>query len=277
MNPMHSAPMSELDAPFILPADAVARYRRDGCIKLKQVLSEAAIARFQPIFQRLVAERARNLPPLAERDTYGKAFQQIMNLWIAEESVRPFVLSRRLARIAAELMEVDGVRLYHDQALFKEPGGGATPWHADQHYWPLDTDRTITAWIPLQATPLEMGPLAFSLGSQRTDFGRELPISDQSEAEIGRRLKLSDLPILETGYDLGEVSFHSGWCFHRAGGNRTTRPREVMTIIYFADGTRLAEPVTRYHRHDRDSWLPGSVVGQPIATRLNPLIWSRTR
>ena len=37
------------------------------------------------------------------------------------------------------------VRLYHDQALFKEAGGGITPWHQDQHYWPLDTDRTITS------------------------------------------------------------------------------------------------------------------------------------
>jgi hypothetical protein len=28
-------------------------------------------------------------------------------------------------------MEVEGVRLYHDQALFKEAEGGITPWHAD--------------------------------------------------------------------------------------------------------------------------------------------------
>ena len=59
-----------------------------------------------------------------------------------------------------------GVRMYHDQALYKEAGGGITPWHADQYYWPLETDKTITAWIPLQATPLEMGPLEFSAGSQ---------------------------------------------------------------------------------------------------------------
>ena len=130
-----SAPavVSDLDAPFQLPADAIARFRRDGCIRLKQVLSAATIARFQPVFRRQVDERSRDLPPLASRDTYGKAFQQIENLWRHDEAVHPFVLSKRLARIAAELMEVDGVRLYHDQALYKEPGGGPTPWLADQH------------------------------------------------------------------------------------------------------------------------------------------------
>ena len=64
-------------------------------------------------------------------------------------------------------MEVEGVRLYHDQALFKEAEGGITPWHADQYYWPLSTSKTITDLIPLQATPLEMGPLEFSAGSQQ--------------------------------------------------------------------------------------------------------------
>ena len=30
------------------------------------------------------------------------------------------------------LMGVDGVGLYHDQALVKEAGGGHTPWHCDR-------------------------------------------------------------------------------------------------------------------------------------------------
>jgi ectoine hydroxylase-related dioxygenase (phytanoyl-CoA dioxygenase family) len=91
--------------------------------------------------------------------------------------------------LAADLMEVEGVRLYHDQALFKEAGGGITPWHADQYYWPLATSKTITAWIPLQATPLEMGPLEFSAGSQQVLTGRELSISDTSENIIEKKLE----------------------------------------------------------------------------------------
>ena len=65
-----------------------------------------------------------------------------------KEQIEEFVFSKRLAKIAADLLTVDGVRMYHDQALFNEGGGGITPWHADQYYWPLATGKTITAWIP---------------------------------------------------------------------------------------------------------------------------------
>jgi Phytanoyl-CoA dioxygenase (PhyH) len=67
---------------------------------------------------------------------------------------------------------VGGVRLYHDQALYKEAGGGPTPWHADQYYWPLTTDRVVTAWVPLQAVSADMGPLAFA---ERTHSQVEFP------------------------------------------------------------------------------------------------------
>lgn len=40
------------------------------------------------------------------------------------EIIQRFVMARRFAKVAAELMGVDGVRIYHDQALFKEPSGG---------------------------------------------------------------------------------------------------------------------------------------------------------
>lgn len=48
------------------------------------------------------------------------------------------------------IAQVDGVRIYHDQALNKEPGGGYTPWHCDGYYWPLQSDKILTAWVPLQ-------------------------------------------------------------------------------------------------------------------------------
>jgi ectoine hydroxylase-related dioxygenase (phytanoyl-CoA dioxygenase family) len=264
-----------LDTPYTITAEHIATYRRDGCIRLREVMPAAILAQFQPTFRRLVDERTRNQKPLAERSTYDKAFQQVMNLWCEDEQAKAFVFSQRLARIAAELMETDGVRLYHDQALFKEAGGGPTPWHVDQYYWPLDTTKTITAWIPLQATRPDMGPLEFSLGSHRLDLGRDLEISDESERKIGERLRLTDLPKLEGGFDLGEVSFHAGWCFHRAPGNLTDRPREVMTMIYFADGTRMSKPRNRGQENDWRDHLPGAVIGEPIATALNPLLYKR--
>ena len=118
------------------------------------------------------------------RSTYKKGFIQIINLWKKSEKVKEFVFGERLARIATELLGTRGVRIYHDQAIYKEPGSGFTSWHSDQFYWPFASDRCCTVWIPLQDTPVEMGPLAFSSGSHRTKFGRDLNISDESEDRV---------------------------------------------------------------------------------------------
>ena len=195
-----------------------------------------------------------------------------MNLWRASEVIQQIVFSKRLASIAAGLMQVDGVRLYHDQALYKEAKGGITPWHADQFYWPLETDKTITAWIPLQATPLEMGPLEFSAGSHQIVEGRDLAISDESEAFIQKRLRVTDFAHIIEPFDIGEISFHSGWIFHRAGANQTDTTRKVFTIIYMDKNMKLKTPENDGQINDWHTWCPGVKVGEIIDSPINPVL-----
>ena len=164
----------DIDTPYALRAEHVATFREQGCIKLKDVLSADTLAHYGAEITRLTIELNTQAKPLEERSTYDRAFLQVMNLWESSPLVGRFVMGQRLARIAAELLQVQGVRLYHDQSLYKEPGGGITPAHADQYYWPLASDRTITAWIPLQAVPEAMGPLGFYGRSQSEAFGRDL-------------------------------------------------------------------------------------------------------
>lgn len=261
---------ADLDAPYAVTPEQIARFQRDGYIKLKDVLSAETLARYQPTFARLVDER-RNRDPIEKRGTYGKAFQQVINLWRIDAVAKQFAFSRRLARIAAELMGVGGVRMYHDQALCKEAGGGFTPWHCDQVYWPLEQPTTVTAWIPFQAVPVEMGPLSFAAGSHRADFGRGLTIGDESERIIAK--KITDLHLEESAFDLGEVSFHYGYTFHRAPPNRTDRMRWVMTVIYMEDGIRLRASENESQENDRKGFCPGAVVGQPVATEMNPKLY----
>lgn len=169
--------MNELDTVYEgLSPTATADFNRDGFAHLSNVLSPATIAHFEPTITAEVLRLNKQSLPLSERDTYHRAFLQVTNLWQHNETVKRLVFSRRLAGIAAALLGVHAVRLYHDQALYKEPGGGITPWHADQYYWPLSSDRCVTIWLPLQETPLEMGPLAFARGSHNFAYGRDLPI-----------------------------------------------------------------------------------------------------
>ena len=263
---------STLDTPLPLSPEVVARYRADGFLRLSQVLDPHTLAHFGAEITRLTLALNTQDKPLAERDTYDRAFLQVMNLWRSSEIVKRFVFGQRLAGIAAALLGVKAVRLYHDQSLYKEPSGGITPAHADQYYWPLASDKSITVWIPLQAVPLSMGPLAFFKGSHLTELGRDLPISDESETRITTTMEAQGFAIDEAPYALGDVSFHAGWTFHRAGPNHTAQPRAVMTIIYMDADMRLAEPCNHMQAADREQWCPGAKLGEVIATPLNPVI-----
>ncbi len=268
-----AAPL-DLDSPYALTAEQIARFRSDGYIKLKHVLSAAVINHYAPIITAEVHRLNTMHLPLEQRDTYSKAFLQVGNIWTKNETVKEFCWSQRLARLATELLGVRGVRMYHDQALYKESGGGVTPWHADQYYWPLSNANTVTAWIPLQATPMEMGPLAFAKGSHRFEAGRELAISDESEERISRSMKEQNYPLDDTPFDLGEVSFHYGWTFHRAGRNVSSKPRAVMTVIYMDEDIRLIAPNTKSREGDRAAFAADVEIGGIMNGKMTPVIYS---
>jgi ectoine hydroxylase-related dioxygenase (phytanoyl-CoA dioxygenase family) len=188
--------------------------------------------------------------------------------------VRAFVFARRFAKIAADLMGVPAVRLYHDQALYKEPGGGITPWHQDQYYWPLDTANTITMWMPLTDITPDMGTMNFASGSHRAGYLEALEISDESEQHFRDFVRDKGYAMAEgKAMSAGDATFHAGWVLHNATANSTDRMREVMTIIYFADGARCVKPDSKWRENDLKTWLPGCQPGDLAASPLNPVLY----
>lgn len=264
-----------LNEPYSLSQEQINFYQNNRYIKLKEVLNPETVQYFNSVISKQVEEMNQEQTALEDRTTYGKAFLQLFNLWTENPIIKELIFSKRIAKIASDLMEVNGVRLYHDQALFKEGGGGITPWHADQYYWPLETDKTITAWIPLQETPLEMGPLEFSAGSHTILEGRELEIGDESEEVIQKKLRVTDFKHVIEAFDLGEISFHSGWVFHRAGANVTNEMRKVMTIIYMDKDMLLKNPENKNQINDWNTWCPGAKIGEIINSPINPVLYSK--
>lgn len=269
--------LPELSEPFALTPDQIAAYRRDGHVLLRGVASAAEVAAYRPLIADCVQRSGKGRVPLAQRDAYHQAFLQVANLWETDPAVARFTCARRFARIAAELMGVTGVRLYHDQALFKEAGGGATFWHQDQYYWPLDTPHTITMWLPLVDVPIEMGVLTFATGSQVDGPLCDRAISQESDAELRRIVEERRFPISQVALRAGDATFHTGWTVHAAPPNRTDRTREVMTVIWYADGARIAAPVNAHQPADLTRWFPGQQAGEIAASALNPLVYDGPR
>lgn len=265
-----------LQEPYPLTADQVVQFREQGFLKVTNVFDAATLQYFEPEITRLTfAHNDLDGIPMEERDTYSRAFIQVGNLWEKSEAARRLTFSQRLAGMATELLGSSGVRLWHDQALYKEPSGGFTPWHADQQYWPMNSSLSVTAWIPLHAVPLEQGPLCFGRGSHRKRIGRDLPISDSSEALIQKEIQDQGVVEVIEPYELGDVSFHLGWTLHRAGPNTTVLPRKVHTVIYMDCNMRLSEPSNPNQAIDHEKWTPSTAVGEVMNDPLNPVLFAR--
>ncbi|MTH55613.1 phytanoyl-CoA dioxygenase family protein [Bacillus mangrovi] len=270
--------LPELTSSYDLTEEQIKEYQNLGHICLRGVASEEEMKAYRDVIYQKTQEKTGQLAPLSERDTYGKAFVQVMNLWEHSEDVKKFVMAQRYAKIAAELLGVDGVRIYHDQALFKEPGGGHTPWHQDQTYWPIDTDKTITMWMPLVDVSEEMGSMSFASESHKRGYISKLGISDESHQTLGEYIDAEGLEKVTHGaMKAGDATFHYGWTLHSAPGNPTDRTREVMTIIYMADGTKVSEIDHEARANDLKQWMPGLKTGDLVDSPLNPLVYSATK
>ncbi len=274
---MASAPepgrLPDLASDHALRPEEIAAFRRDGHVRVRGLASRRELDAYRPAIRDVVDAVAERHDGQGRIDDYDRLFTQVTNAWRLDDRVRRFVFARRFARVAARLMGVRGVRLYHDQALFKEPGGEPTPWHRDQYYWPLDTDDTVTMWMALVDVPREMGPMTFASGSQRADDVPALPIGAESAAVLAGYVAAKGFPVAGEALAAGDATFHSGRTLHSARPNVSTRRREVMTVIYFADGARLRAPENPFQEADARVFLPGVKAGDPAASELNPLLY----
>ena len=85
---------------------------------------------------------------------YDRVFVQRINLWRANQKVRKLMLDPRLGKMAAQLAGVEGIRLYHDQALNKAPWANPTAWHLDDPFWSFSSPAAISIWVALDDSTL---------------------------------------------------------------------------------------------------------------------------
>ena len=265
----------ELALPYNLTPGQIDSFRRNGFIKLPEVLSPRVVRRLRVEMVRAFKQEF-SLDP--DRDA-PERFLSIEMAWLNNAVLRQFVLSPRIARLSAELLGVHAVRLYHDNFLAKQPGGGRTPWHNDRHHFPLATDDVVTAWIPAQAIPAAMGPLAFAgpIDAHKLVADIEFDKFGTTFDERVERVFRDHAPavsIEQKSFDVGEVSFHHNLCFHSAGANRTRYSRMAMANTYFVSGARIIDKPTMVSG-DWQKFMPGVAPGEVVESELNPVCWSR--
>jgi len=246
-------------------------YRRDGFVRVPGLVDCAELERFGAVIDAAVRARtAADLRKLAEKTPYEQSFLQCINLWEDAPAMRGLTFHPRICEAAAELIGAARIRLWHDQALYKEPGGRETDAHQDQPYWPIAEADTVTAWIPLVDVDESIGCMGYVPGSHAIGLRRFVNIFFGKTENVLARPELAGREPVFVPARRGDVLFHHGLCVHLARPNRSSQMRRVHTAIYFRDGcTRAAAGI--HQSVDRQ----GIRAGEGIAGDATPIAWPR--
>lgn len=168
--------------------------------------------------------------------------RQFCNAWWVNQKIRDFIHRPLIAKIAAQLMKTNEVRLWHDQAINK-PGtnkmqkdfqGGNVGWHQDYGYWQVsNTTNMCTAWIALCDVNEENGAMKTVAGSHKwglqpnsdTFFDQEMNKLKEKFTESNSNWKEEYCAM-----KAGQVSFHHSLTFHGSGQNFSNQDRKSIII-----------------------------------------------
>jgi phytanoyl-CoA hydroxylase len=219
----------------------IASYRENGFVVLHDFLTPAELETWRHAVDEAVALRQdRKLADGSMRagnEYYDNVFIQRINLWQDHAGMRELMLDSHLGKLAAELASVDGIRIWHDQALIKQPWGNPTAWHLDNPYWSFSSRDAITIWVALDDSTLENGCMYFMPGSHKTATFDNVGIGQNMGDLFKVYAAWAHHKTVPTPMKAGSCSFHNGLVAHGAGANMTPGFRRAMTCAYMPDGS----------------------------------------
>ena len=257
----------------LLTEEQRQRFDRDGFLLVEDVFAEEELRAFGTAVDAAVAGRtSSDHRALTEKTIYEQSFIQCMNLWEDTLEVRRLTFDARLGEMAAGLLEAPAVRIWHDQALYKESGGRETDAHNDRPFWPISPAAQVTAWIPFDGCRRGQGAMAYVPGSHRVGLERFVDISHtfQEPYPILQDPKIAAVDPVWIEPPAGSVVFHHSLTVHLAEANTSAETRRVYCIIYFADGCVRRSPIP-HMTLDRQN----IEVGAPIEGEVSPIVWPR--
>ncbi len=282
-----------------LDIDAIARYRRDGYLVVRQVLSRDHVEECLSALAALAADPALEpgrrdgtgafiaLEPAADRgpvDTAARAdlIRKFGDFTDASPALLRAAMSVRFHAVLDALMG-QGRVLLQEMALVKPPRvSGDKPWHQDAAYFRgSDPGLMVGVWIALDPATPENGCMEVIPGSHLRGPAPHVPAEDINLCTIRPDLvRLADRVALPM--DPGDVLIFHSLIHHYTAANRSDRRRRALQFHYHQVGLQWTS--LEAHRalyHDADGGYAGCTVpkGAPFAevssfvpSRLRPVV-----
>ncbi len=260
--------------------DQIDTYQRDGCLILEEFLTDDELNEMRAAVTEAVSKMGKEKvagegnKELVEGDTYyDRVFLQRLNLWKINDTIKKYFLNPELGEMLCKLAGIDGIRIWHDQTLQKQPWANPTAWHLDNPYWSFHSRNALSIWIALDDTTLQNGCLYYLPGSHK--------MAKYDNVDIGQNI--SDLfkfyPEFKTIEPVvaimkaGMAGIHNGLTAHAAGPNMTPYPRRAMTCAYMPNGAKFNGQQNILSDEQVARLDVGCVLDDE---HQNPMVWSKT-
>lgn len=255
-------------------ADQIAQYRDQGFLVIEGFLDADELADWRTQVDDAVAERLagdKGYHNQFDPDSYyARVFTQCLKLADTHAGMRRLMHDSRLGELAGTLAEVDGIRIWHDQALIKPPFGNPTGWHLDNPYWSFSSPDAISLWVALDDATQANGCMWYLPGTHRSARRDNAGISEDIAGLFKVYPEWREIEPVCAACPAGSAVLHSGLVAHGAGANMTNRPRRAMTCAYMPDGATFngTQNVLPYDYFT--TLKEGDPLDDPV---MNPLIW----
>jgi ectoine hydroxylase-related dioxygenase (phytanoyl-CoA dioxygenase family) len=261
------------------PEAAVTAFQRDGVVCLRQVFSRDWLDVIEAgILQAQQGQFDSQDTFAHDGDTGRFSYQQ--GAWRTVEQYRQLIIQSPAADVVWPFLKPGPLIFFYENLLVKEPGStkADTPWHQDHPYYPMDGEKIINSWIPLDPIPEETA-LRFLKGSHRTgQVFRTVNFADNSATYEAAPTEFPAPPdfdadpeavVLVGPVEPGDMLIWTSRTFHSAPGNRLKHRRAAMSLNWCGgDVTYNGRPSVESYRHE--SFRPG----MPIACDKFPIVRS---
>jgi ectoine hydroxylase-related dioxygenase (phytanoyl-CoA dioxygenase family) len=260
----------------------VAFYQENGYWIAPKLLTDDEIALFREHHARVLqGEYETRRPPHSRSNTPGEPIEQIVkidNSYWSDSMLAKLALHPVIGKVAARLAGAVGIRLWHDQLLYKPPqnaAASAVGWHQDYYYWQCTTPANLlTAWVALVDVDETNGCMEVVPGSHKWGLQEESDFFEQDLDALRNRIEqqtgqpFQSVPCV---LPAGSVSFHHCLTLHGSRPNLSDGPRISLVVHMQPDGTRYRAG-TSGDAHMNVALLSGA-DGDPFAGPYFPVIY----